>query len=69
MAPLVGVFAVATVAGFGAAIGYRVAHDVVVPLVGRGTDEMKEWWATLHRRDGSERADPAATDEQPAAGT
>ncbi len=66
MAPLVGVLAVATVAGFGAALGYRVARDVVVPLVARGSDEAKTWWETLHRRDGTEPDEMAGTEEQSA---
>ena len=67
MAPLVGVFAVATVAGFGAAIGYRVARDVVVPLVARGSDEVKDWWGTLHRRDGADGEEATDAQETPSA--
>ncbi len=66
MAPLVGVFAVATVAGFGAALGYRVARDVVVPLVARGSDEAKTWWESLHRRDGTEPDGTTGTEGRPA---
>ena len=54
MAPLLGVFAAATVAGFGAALGYSVARDVVVPLAERGAGGMKDWWDALHRRDDAE---------------
>ena len=65
MAPLLGVFAAATVAGFGATLGYRVARDVVMPLAERGADGMKDWWGALHRRDGTDADDTAEEHGQP----
>lgn len=70
MLPLVGVFAAATVAGFGATVGHRVARTVVLPLADRGAAEVKDWWAGLHRRDGATAPEdgPDEPESQPDAG-
>jgi hypothetical protein len=42
MAPIVGVFAVAAVAGFGATLGHGVARHAVVPLAGRAAAAVRD---------------------------
>jgi|GEM_PF-1954794 len=42
MAPIVGVFAVAAVAGFGATLGHGVARQVVWPLAGRAAATARD---------------------------
>ncbi len=68
MAPIVGVFAVAAVAGFGATLGHRVARDLVVPLAGAAAGATEEAWAKVtawaeenRRRDYAEFAEPPDT--------